>query len=411
MHRAIESEGVVPIEKRMIGQQVRVFNTQEQIFEEGQVGDCAYLIEQGSVLIYLNKDGTEYPLKVLGKGEVFGEMSLIDNSLRSASCRTLEKTQLIVVTKDQLLDRIKTADPVVRLLMRALLHRLRFQNDNIRGKSIESEVKEHDEDRAAAVSQIELENRIAMALRNKEFVPWYQPIYDLVTLEIKGCEALMRWKLPDGLTAGPATFVDIMENSSLIVHAGHSMLEQATRDLYHLQDEMHPDFFVSVNVSGRQFEDPNFIEEIERLRQRYNVPAKKIKLEVTERVMMEGPQSLLALQSCRRLGYQLAIDDFGTGFSSLQYLASMPLDDLKIDRVFIADMLKSEKSMSIVKSLISMALLLGMNLIAEGIETEKQWQTLRQLGVRLGQGFLFCKPVPIEEFRLVAKRHPFAKSS
>jgi EAL domain-containing protein (putative c-di-GMP-specific phosphodiesterase class I) len=395
----------------MINRQVRTLKANEIIFREGDVGDCAYLIESGSVLIFLNHDGVEYPLKVLGKGEVFGEMSLIDNSLRSASCRTQEKTKLMVVTREQLLERIQTADPVVRLLMRALLSRLRHQNDTIRGKASSQETFEHEEDKKAALSQIEQENRIATALKNREFIPWYQPIYNLHSRRIIGSEALMRWVSHDGIVASPATFIDIMENSSLIVEAGYAMLDQCMKHLTQLLSIVPDDFFISINISGRQFSEANFLADIEKLRQKYKLSAQQIKLEVTERVMMEGPQSLTTLQNCRALGYKLAIDDFGTGFSSLQYLASMPLHDLKIDRGFVTKMLENEKSLSIVRSLIHMAQLLGMNIIAEGIETQEQWQSLRSLGVKMGQGYLFCKPVPFNEFSKLLNDAKLLKAS
>jgi len=395
----------------MIDRQTRTLKANELIFREGDVGDCAYLIERGSVLIFLNQDGVEYPLKVLGKGEVFGEMSLIDNSLRSASCRTQEKTQLIVVTREQLLERIQTADPVVRLLMRALLSRLRYQNESVRGKPLTPETVAHEEDKKAALSQIEQENRIANGLKQREFIPWYQPIYDLHTRRIIGCEALMRWVSSDGIIASPAAFIDIMENSALIIEAGHAMLDQCMNHLNQLAKIVPNDFYISINISGRQFAEPTFLQDLEELREHHKLPANQIKLEVTERVMMEGPQALSSLQNCRALGYKLAIDDFGTGFSSLQYLASMPLHDLKIDRAFISNMLEQEKSLSIVRSLIHMAQLLGMNIIAEGIETQEQWQSLRSLGVRMGQGYLFCKPIPFNEFYTLLTEAKLLKAS
>ena len=382
--------------------QVRNFSPNEIIALEGETGDCAYLIERGRVLIYLNKNDTEVPLKILGQGEVFGEMSLIDNSPRSASCRALSDTQLIVVTKEQLIDRITTADPVVRLLMRALLERLRWQNDSIRGKKsapittndvLEMEKKE-------AFDRIDLENRIATALKNDEFVPFYQPIYDLATSEVRGCEALIRWISDDGLIVSPSLFMDVIEQSALVIRAGQIMIEKCMEDLRILESRFQgaKKFFVSVNISGRQFADPHFLEHLEATRARFGLPSEQIKLEVTERVMMEGPEAILTLQKCKDLGYQLAIDDFGTGFSSLQYLASMPLNDLKIDRSFVMKMLKEEKSLSIVKSLVHMAGLLKLNLIAEGIETEQELALLKSLGVGMGQGFLFAKPVPLADF-------------
>lgn len=387
----------------MIGKQNRKYKVNQVIFTEGDPGDCAYLIEYGQVLVYILKDGVEIPLMVLGKGEIFGEMSIIDNSLRSASCRTLTETRLVIVTQEQLLDRIQSADPVVRLLMRALLERLRGQNDSIRGKvSVSNPIisEKLEQDKKEALERIELENRISVGLKNNEFLPFYQPIYDLETQTISGCEALIRWKTPDGKIIAPGVFIDVLEQSSLIHAAGQMMIEKCIADLSKMRNEhsFATDFFVSVNISGRQFADLNFLSHLETVRAKSDLPATHVKLEVTERIMTEGPQAITTLQKCRALDYQIAIDDFGTGFSSLQYLASMPLNDLKIDRSFVSQMMTHEKSLSIVKTLIYMARLLKLNLIAEGIETKEQLFLLRNLGVKQGQGFLFSKPLTYDDF-------------
>lgn len=384
----------------------RQFPADHVIFSAGEVGDCAYLVERGSVLIYLTKDETEVPLKVLGEGEVFGEMSIIDGSARSASCRTLSNTSLVVVTREQLLDRINAADPVVRLLMRALLERLRWQNDSLMGRTSDASPQNDalEKEKREALKRIELENRIANALKNDEFIPFYQPIYDLKTYEIKGCEALVRWISPEGDIIPPMLFIDILEQSTLVLRSGRQIIEKCLGDLHELMSvsENPSEFFVSINISGRQFIDPDFTTHLETQRKKLSLPAKQIKLELTERVMLGGPEALATLQKCRQLGYQLAIDDFGTGFSSLQYLASMPLTDLKIDRSFVMKMLKHDKSLSIVKSLIHMGRLLGMKLIAEGIETDEELALLRKLGVQMGQGYLFSKAVPLAEFKQLA---------
>lgn len=400
----------------MIGKQNRKFKTNQVIFHEGDPGDCAYLIEYGQVLVYIMKDGVEIPLMVLGKGEIFGEMSIIDNSLRSASCRTLTETRLVIVTQEQLLDRIQSADPVVRLLMRALLERLRGQNDSIRGKvsSTNPIISEKlEQDKREALERIELENRISVGLKNSEFLPYYQPIYDLETQTIAGCEALIRWQTPDGKIIPPGVFIDVLEQSSLIHAAGQMMIEKCIADLSRMRDDYRfaHDFFVSVNISGRQFADLNFLSHLETVRAKSNLPATHVKLEVTERIMTEGPQAITTLQKCRALDYQIAIDDFGTGFSSLQYLASMPLNDLKIDRGFVSQMMTHEKSLSIVKTLIYMARLMKLNLIAEGIETKEQLFLLKNLGVKQGQGFLFSKPLSYDDFVAVAGNYEKKKAA
>jgi sensor c-di-GMP phosphodiesterase-like protein len=384
----------------MIGTQNQKFAENEVVFREGDQGDCAYLIEYGQVLVYLEKDGVEIPLKFLGKGEIFGEMSMIDNSLRSASCRALCETRLVIVTQEQLLDRIQSADPVVRLLMRALLERLRDQNFSLKG--VQTEMNPIISEKLAmekqeAIERIELENRMSLGLKNDEFSPHYQPIYDLEQNIVIGAEALIRWKTADGNTISPGVFVDVLEQSSLILSVGQMMIEKCVSDLVQLQKscELSKDFFTSINISGRQFADPQFLDHLEIVRARAGIPAHQIKLEVTERIMTEGPQAIATLQNCRSFGYRIAIDDFGTGFSSLQYLASMPLHDLKIDRSFVNQMMTQEKSLSVVKTLIYMARLLKLNLIAEGIETNQQLLLLRNLGVKAGQGFLFSKAMPV----------------
>ncbi len=243
---------------------------------------------------------------------------------------------------------------------------------------------------------------MASAIENDEFIPHYQPIYDLSTQSVTGCEALLRWTTADGKLISPGVFIDALENSPLILDVGQIMIEKCIRDLVRLRATipggLGEDFFVSVNVSGRQFADPQFIGRLETVRSNAGISSKHIKLEVTERIMTEGPLAIATLQNCRALGYKIAIDDFGTGFSSLQYLAAMPLHDLKVDRSFIAQMMANEKALSIVKTLIHLAKLLNLNLIAEGIETREQLLLLRNLGVQMGQGFLFAKAMPYQNF-------------
>jgi diguanylate cyclase len=387
----------------MVNKQIRTFSENEIIFREGEEGDFAYLIDEGRILVYLTKDGVEIPLKIIGKGEIFGEMSMIDNSVRSASCRALTDVRLAIVTREQLIDRVLSADPIVRLLLRALLDRLRLQNDAIRGHSIMQaplQSEAFDNETQAVLNRISQENRIALALKNDEFLPYYQPIYDLETQKVKGCEALLRWVTPEGEVIPPGTFIDALEQSPMILNVGQLMIRKCLTDLATLQERfrLSHDFFISINVSGRQFADPNFVDQVEKLRNEAGVNAHHVKLEVTERIMTEGPSAINTFQKCHSLGYKLAIDDFGTGFSSLQYLAAMPLDDLKVDRSFVSQMITQERSLSIVKTLIHLGELLSLNLIAEGIETTTQLEALKNLGVQMGQGFLFSKAIPFLDF-------------
>lgn len=370
------------------------------LFSQGENGDKAYIIEKGRVLIYLTKDGEEFPLSILGEGEIFGEMAILDNQSRSASAKTLDECSLIVVTKDQLMERVQAADTVVRLLLRVLLKRLRAQNDLIviqPKKKVFNTEKAKKED-IQAVERIKLEAKIAQAFQNKEFVMFYQPILDLKTDQITGAEALIRWFPPTGEQISPAVFMDVVENSSMIIPFGKWIVEQCFNDLKKIQDTTQQNnFSVSINISGKQFNNLDFINDVESLRKKFDLVSGNIKLEMTERVMMDGNLALDTLVRFDELGYKLSIDDFGTGFSSLQYLFRMPLDNIKIDRSFVRDMLKDDKALAIVKSLIYLAQSLKMQVVAEGIEKEEEKNLLKALGVDFGQGFLFSKAIPLDD--------------
>lgn len=381
------------------------------IFNEGDAGDCAYIIEKGRVLVYITKDKEEIPLSILGEGEIFGEMSLIDSQNRSASVRALEDVTLGIVTKQQLLERISTADTVVQLLMRVLLKRLRRNNIHSRGISRVGELQLEntgigDDKTQTALDQIKLENQIFLAFQNKEFELFYQPIIELKSRKIVGCEALLRWKSPTQGLISPNVFIDVIENSSMVIPIGHWIINQALKDLKTIRDQLIVDkkdkvadeFMMSINISGRQFTHTDFVNNLEDLREKHDLPTKNIKLEMTERIMMDGAIALDALHKCRAQGYAISIDDFGTGFSSLQYLTQMPISFLKVDRSFVMKVLSDPKSRAVVSSIIHLAHAMDIEIIAEGIETNEESIVLETLGARYGQGYLFSKPVEFSSF-------------
>lgn len=381
------------------------------IFNEGDAGDCAYIIEKGRVLVYLSKDKEEIPLTILGEGEIFGEMSLIDNQNRSASVRALEDVRLAIVTKQQVLERVSTADKVVQLLMRVLLKRLRRKNLNApAGQKVSDLEFENsgagDDGTQGALDQIKLENQIFQAFQNKEFELFYQPIVNLKTKQVIGCEALLRWNSPVHGLISPNLFIDVIENSSMVIPIGHWIINQALKDLKTIQDQLRTgkkekladDFMMSINISGRQFTHSDFVNNLEDLREKHDLQTKNIKLEMTERVMMDGAIALESLNQCRNQGYAISIDDFGTGFSSLQYLTQMPISFLKIDRSFVMKILSDPKSKAVVSSIIHLAHAMDLEIIAEGIENNEESLVLETLGARYGQGYLFSKPVDLGRF-------------
>lgn len=378
------------------------------LFLQGEMGESAFIIEKGRVLIYLTKDTEDFPLSVLGEGEIFGEMSILDNQVRSASAKTMEDCALIPVTKDMLLERVHATDTVVRLLLRVLLKRLRSQNDLItrepKKEFLSTQVVQQED--IEAVQKIKLESRLKDAFHNREFVMYYQPILDLVQDRIIGAEALIRWFPPSGEQISPAIFMDVIENSAFMIPFGRWILQECFKDLRAIQEKRNDkSFSLSINISGKQFIQSDFIEEVEKMRMDNGLEPQAIKLEMTERVMMDGTLALDSLSRFHDIGYGLSIDDFGTGFSSLQYLFRMPLDNIKIDRSFVRDMLRDDKALAIVKSLIYLAQSLKMRVIAEGIEKEEEKSLLKALGVEQGQGFLFSKAISLRDFlQLLATR-------
>lgn len=378
------------------------------IFKQGDSGDCAFIIEKGRVLVYLEKDGIETPLTILGEGEIFGEMSLIDNQNRSASARALDDSLLNIVTRQQLMERVYAADTVVRLLIRVLLKRLRINNsrmvdsDKKRAEFSavqDSFVQEELNETKDALNKIRIENQIFDAFKNEEFMMHYQPIVSLDNGAIKGCEALLRWNSPTLGMIAPNAFIEVIENSSMVFPVGNWIIERSFKELGEIlkHAKNKDEFQMAINISGRQFISPNFIPQLEDLRRKYNVNVNNVKLEVTERVMMDGVIGMETLSACRDLGYSISIDDFGTGFSCLQYLAKMPVTNVKIDRSFVIKMLSDAKTYAIVSSIIYMAKALNMTVIAEGIETEVERKALQQMGAEFGQGYLFSRPVDIQK--------------
>lgn len=373
------------------------FKKGDYIFRQHDPGDCAYLIEKGRVQILITKQNTIVPLSIIGESEIFGEMALLDNLNRSASAQALDDCTLIVVSKDQLLDRVHSADTIVRLLVQLLLKRLRNQNDQLNAS--EASTKSYTEE-GEGISKIRLENKIFEAFKNKEFLLYHQPILDLNTKTIIGSESLLRWQSPSEGMISPSLFIDLIENSSIIVPVGEWIIEESFRHLQILQKKM-PNYSISINISGKQFIHHEFINHLTEIQKKFGIDPQTIKLEMTERILMEGVVVLDTLQRCRDLGYQISIDDFGTGFSSLQYLAKMPIDFIKIDSSFVQKMLAETKTEAVVKSIIYLAQTLGIKIIGEGVETEAQMNKLIELGADYGQGYLFSKPIPLEEIILV----------
>ncbi|MBW4418991.1 MAG: EAL domain-containing protein [Myxacorys californica WJT36-NPBG1] len=260
------------------------------------------------------------------------------------------------------------------------------------------------------VALMQLENDLRKAIEHQDFELYYQPIVALATGKIMGFEALVRWQHTEQGLISPAKFVPIAEETGLIVPLGQWVLREACRQLKEWQDVFpHDALTVSVNLSGRQFSQPNLISQIKQTLLDTGLNAHSLKLEITESAIMENPESAMdMLLQLKAMGIQLSVDDFGTGYSSLGYLYRFPMDLLKIDQSFISRVDADGEKLELVRTIITLAWNLGMDVVAEGVETTKQLAQLKALKCEYAQGFLFSKPLPkTEAAALIAKPNPF----
>jgi EAL domain-containing protein (putative c-di-GMP-specific phosphodiesterase class I) len=254
--------------------------------------------------------------------------------------------------------------------------------------------------------KVTMENQLRQALDNEEFVLHYQPKVSLQSGKLVGVEALIRWNDPLRGMVPPGRFIPILEETGLIYGVGRWALRKAIDDYLSWRSAGLPAIRIAVNVSPLQLRNRGFIGEIKEAIGIDPHAAAGLELEITEGVIMEDVKhSIATLQAIRAMGVTIAIDDFGTGFSSLGYLARLPVDTLKIDRSFVIDMTGGPQGLALVSTIISLAHALKLKVVAEGVETEEQSRLLRLLSCDEMQGFLFSKPVPREvlEARFLAK--------
>ncbi|HEY8904674.1 MAG TPA: GGDEF domain-containing phosphodiesterase [Rhodoferax sp.] len=244
---------------------------------------------------------------------------------------------------------------------------------------------------------LNLESRLRTALDLDQFVLYYQPKVDLSSRKLTGVEALIRWNDPESGLIAPAHFIPILEETGLIYDVGRWALRQAREDSLRWRLAGLAPVRVAVNVSPLQLRHGGFVNEVRKVIGTDPLAAVDLELEITESVIMEDVNhSIDSLREIRAMGITIAIDDFGTGFSSLGYLAKLPVDTLKIDRSFVIDMTAGPQGLALVSTIISLAHALKLKVVAEGVETEEQARLLRLLNCDDMQGYLFSEPLPRE---------------
>jgi diguanylate cyclase (GGDEF)-like protein len=260
-----------------------------------------------------------------------------------------------------------------------------------------------------AVYVLQMENDLRRAIDREELRVYYQPIVSLDSGQLAGFEALVRWQHPERGFINPSDFIPLAEDTGLIVPLGLWVLRRACEQLsqWQWQSAANRALFMSVNLSGKQVARPKLVSEIRQVLEETRIDPKYLKLEITESAVMENAETAVQLlRRLKALGVQLSIDDFGTGYSSLGYLHRFPVNTLKIDRSFVGRIGEAAENIEIVRTIVSLAENMGMEVVAEGVETLSQLAQLRKLNCQYGQGYLFSRPVDAESVSTWISRKP-----
>jgi PAS domain S-box-containing protein len=258
---------------------------------------------------------------------------------------------------------------------------------------------------ATAFQRLLLENSLRKALKREEFLLHFQPQIDVASGAMIGAEALIRWRQPDLGLVSPADFIPLAEETGLILAIGEWVLRQACAQSKTWQATGFDSLRCAINISGRHFWQNQFLNVLDEVVRTTGVDPRCLELEITESVLMRsGTEAVSILNQLKARGLRIAVDDFGTGYSSLSYLTRFPIDALKIDQSFVRDIVTDPSDAAVIAAIIAMARSLGIDVIAEGVETAEQLTLLQQQGCRLMQGHLFGRPCPADEFEALLKK-------
>ena len=387
------------------------------IFKEGDIRDNAYILESGCVEIFRDLDGKkELKIAQLGASDIFGEMALIEPGIRAATAVASEDTVVFVLSPGVLEDRMNGLDPIVTLLVSLLIERYRFSRierdqggesigrlpSSAVGKAFHSPsaLGEFEERKRGALKELALEQEIRRALEKGDFKPYLQPIVSLKDQKIIGFETLIRWHHETRGVIMPDEFIPVAERTNVIQAIDRKMLEMACDILPQMHKAVSgPDKpFISVNLSGVNFNDSSMVSGIGEVLKNSGVAAEYIKLEITESAFIGNADAAAKiLEGLKDLGVTIALDDFGVGYSSLGYLHRFAIDGIKIDKSFTQRARDNQRGLDIVKAIVGLAKTFELDVIAEGIETQEDSDAMAKVGCFDGQGYLFGKPLSVDE--------------
>jgi len=369
----------------------------QALFREGDAATTAFLLERGTLRVTAERNGAPILLGDLHAGALIGEMAVIDDSPRTATAIALEPCVLTAIDRDQFGERLATADPVLRGLLLSQLARYRSVlatvtgNHELPGRLLATQHYSGD-----ARDKIRLESHLREALDTHSLEMHLQPIVRIADGVVAGYEALVRWTHAEHGIVSPAEFIALAEETSLIVPVGEYILHEVCAVLRRLVERSHAHVpYVGLNVSGRQVEDPQFIDRVVSQAHAEGVEPGLLKVEITESLMPDYARVEAFITRCHQAGIRVALDDFGTGYSSLSHLHRLNFDTLKLDQAFVRQ-LDDPRCLAIVRAIVAMTAALGCDMVAEGVETPAQLACLRELGCQFAQGYLIGKPLPVD---------------
>ncbi|MES2684523.1 MAG: EAL domain-containing protein [Pseudomonadota bacterium] len=390
----------------------RQLATGEVLFRQGQQGHAAFVIESGVIEIFSERDEVRQVIARLGVNDIFGEMALLGDAVRTASACAVEPTQLLVVTHEHLNERLLGADPMTRHLLRTVVLRCREMLAWMRASGATRAAPERTAfvaadndaehaDRELAFGRLRTEQELELALERREFKLYFQPIVRLSDRKVAGFEALIRWFKPGQGMVPPGEFIPVAEASPLINRIGLWILETAFDSLLEMDsaasDKSEP-MFLTVNLSARQLSDPELLPALAEQVKKLEGRDCRIKLEITESLMIGNVVEVQAfIARCRELGVEIVLDDFGTGYCSLSYLHLFEVHTMKLDRSFVRGMAVSDASEKVVLGVTRMAHDLGLSVVVEGVEGLAEADQAAGLGIDYVQGYFYGRPAPLAD--------------
>jgi len=366
----------------------------ETVFLEGDPPTTAFLIESGLIVVSTLQHGESRTLGELGAGALLGEMAVIDESPRTATARAVTDCVLTPIDRNQFAERLAVADPVVRALLMSQLSRYRSALATLGGDGTVVTGARRRED-SIAFDKIRLESELRSALERDELDVLLQPIQDISSSAIAGYEALTRWQHPQRGQVSPVEFIRLAEETSLIIPVGEYVLERVCDMLAELRRRgRSPLPFIALNVSARQIEDPALVDRMLAHLDSRALPHDRLEVEITESLVLDSPEIVSLIARCHDAGMHVALDDFGTGYSNLGPLLTLDFDRIKLDQSFVRA-LDRPRGVGLVKAVVAMVEALDCEMIAEGVETQAQLETLRDMGCRYAQGWLVGRPTSL----------------